>query len=501
MEHILLDILDTQIKDDGKNKMYTIKHLNLLTSSKCDLNCEYCFLTKNEKFNNYDKTIIHDWESGKYVKNIKKVFSVLNSDPKEVTEISFWGGEPFLNLKNIKNGIKELNQYFPNIEMYHVPTNWCHTNISDLCDLLKIINDTATPRSDNSLIHFHIQTSIDGVNNDIFMKSGHSGDWQLYKKNFDMLCDTLENMYLPNISIDFCVSSTGAQDLILEYFENDKNIQSHIEAWDKAVRYVQQKIKKHKNPDILFNTLINFPTVAIPQKSTVQDGLKLTAFLRKVNYYLYQKKAMYRQQDSFTRDYFNCESIYPIGFANHECPEADQHAVTLRSDGMICQCPNSFLETDIDYQQEILKTKGLLSYKQCLLSATNYFNPLTATEEDIKDHKWYTILGGYKDTVFPYIHLNFAFALELALSRQINYQYYQNPEQLLKHFTAGSMMDECFRNNILVSGTPYLTGQGMYRRWLNGWLEYSYQAHEIEIKNMMQYYLQEKTKESNKKNE
>ena len=40
--------------------------------------------------------------------------------------------------------------------MYHVPTNWCHTNISDLCDLLKIINDTATPRSDNSLIHFHI---------------------------------------------------------------------------------------------------------------------------------------------------------------------------------------------------------------------------------------------------------------------------------------------------------------------------------------------------------
>ena len=109
MEHILLDILDTQIKDDGKNKMYTIKHLNLLTSSKCDLNCEYCFLTKNEKFNNYDKTIIHDWESGKYVKNIKKVFSVLNSDPKEVTEISFWGGEPFLNLKNIKNGIKELN--------------------------------------------------------------------------------------------------------------------------------------------------------------------------------------------------------------------------------------------------------------------------------------------------------------------------------------------------------------------------------------------------------
>jgi len=47
--------------------MYSIEHLNIITSSFCDLKCSYCFLHKNRSFRQYDKWIIESWKDGTYV--------------------------------------------------------------------------------------------------------------------------------------------------------------------------------------------------------------------------------------------------------------------------------------------------------------------------------------------------------------------------------------------------------------------------------------------------
>ena len=55
-------------------------------------------------------------------------------------------------------------QLCPNMESIIVPTNWVHTNVQDLCNLLQIINDNINERTiNNKKLHFHIQASIDGI--------------------------------------------------------------------------------------------------------------------------------------------------------------------------------------------------------------------------------------------------------------------------------------------------------------------------------------------------
>ena len=136
--------------------MYSIKHLNLITSSFCDLKCSYCFLHKNKSFRNYDKFITKGWEDGSYIKNIKEVFTRLDSDPENVTEISLWGGEPFIHLDYLIPNFKELMNYFPNVDSFIVPTNWVHTNIDNLCKLFKIIDNEIKPREEGKKLHFHL---------------------------------------------------------------------------------------------------------------------------------------------------------------------------------------------------------------------------------------------------------------------------------------------------------------------------------------------------------
>ncbi|MBE6148107.1 MAG: hypothetical protein E7167_01145 [Firmicutes bacterium] len=72
----------------------------------------------------------------------------------------------------------ELIKFCPDIQGIVVPTNWVHTNISDLCQLLQVINDNITPRKENNLLHFHVQMSIDGTEGDIFIQDGHTASWK-----------------------------------------------------------------------------------------------------------------------------------------------------------------------------------------------------------------------------------------------------------------------------------------------------------------------------------
>lgn len=463
--------------------MYLIKHLNVVTSSFCDLKCSYCYLHKNKSFREYDKKVIESWKDGTYIENLKKVFKKLNSDPHEVHDLALWGGEPFIHIDIILDSFKELMQLCPNLDSVVVPTNWLHTNIDNLCKLLQIVNDNIRPRKDISeLLHFHIQPSIDGIEGDIFMRDGHFGSWKKYKDNFDELCDKLEQMYLPNLSIDFCISGTATQQNILTQFSDYENIKQHIQFWNKAVLYAEKRLSKLKDPIGIANTKINFPTIAIPQVTSSIEALDIVKTIKTISQTFYNEKAYYGTNDHIFKEFFNCESDWPLCRANHECPEADQKSVTILPDGTICQCPDGYLENTEKFQNEFLLEQDFKEYKNKLIASYHFFNPLTASEKEIQDHKWYMIMGGFKDTFFPYISLGFATAQELALSHQIDEIYLVDPMLLLKHLTAAGMINECFRESCDVTGVPYMGGHDMIRRWFNGYLQEAYNFHLHDIK-------------------
>lgn len=470
--------------------MYSIEHLNIITSSFCDLKCSYCFLHKNKFFRQYDKYILEKWKDGSYVQNIKKLFEILETDPNKVEDLSFWGGEPFLHIDVIAPQLKELFEFLPNIKSIVVPTNFVHTNAQALGELLKILDASITPRSEKDKLHFHLQMSIDGIEDDIFMKIGHEGSWERYKKNYDQLFDFLDKEYLPNIVVAIAISGTSRQDEILKRFANYENIDEHIKFWEKAKNYVIEKNKLAKNPEFMLNSAINFPTIAMPDKTDSIQGLDIVKMIKTINQVLYKNKAYYNNQDHLFREYQHCETDWPVCGKNHECPEASQRAITVLPDGTITQCPSGFIEHLPGYAAEILKTEDSLSYKKTLIAGHQFFNPLTASEKDMLDHQWYNIMGGFKDTYFAYINLGFAMAEELALSHQIDENYLLDPMLLLKHLQGAGTINECFRESINVTGLSYMAGHDLTRRWLNGYVAEAYNFHQAEIASTIQLSLE-----------
>ena len=94
----------------------TVRALTLFVSGSCNLNCSYCYIHKNPALKIIDKEIRDAWRTGTYIKNIKKVFNKMNVDPKNITGISFWGGESTLHLDVINDQLKDLFELCPNID-------------------------------------------------------------------------------------------------------------------------------------------------------------------------------------------------------------------------------------------------------------------------------------------------------------------------------------------------------------------------------------------------
>ncbi|MBE6148106.1 MAG: hypothetical protein E7167_01140 [Firmicutes bacterium] len=104
-------------------------------------------------------------------------------------------------------------------------------------------------------------------------------------------------MYLPNISVHFCVSSTGTQKNFLKHFSNLDNIKKHINFWDKEIRQLIETTKNAKNPSIFVNSMINFPTIATPQETSSTEGMEIVKLIKVIEQTLYTENAFRRTND------------------------------------------------------------------------------------------------------------------------------------------------------------------------------------------------------------
>jgi len=82
-----------------------LKAITVMISAKCNLNCDFCFLHKNTAFLEYDKIIQDAWKDFTYIKNLEKVLNKLKADTTNISHITIWGGEPFLDTKNFNENI------------------------------------------------------------------------------------------------------------------------------------------------------------------------------------------------------------------------------------------------------------------------------------------------------------------------------------------------------------------------------------------------------------
>lgn len=162
--------------------------MTLYTTALCNLNCTYCYICKDKEggLKAIDDDIKRAFQEGEQIK------TTLEYDPTirdSLTEISLWGGEPFLGIYRFIDHIDEFFDAFPNIWRIDVSTNLSlpdhFQRIQDLVD--------AVDRVYHGKIRFDlgIQISIDGYEemNDF---SRGKGTTQKIINNWHKICDNLK---------------------------------------------------------------------------------------------------------------------------------------------------------------------------------------------------------------------------------------------------------------------------------------------------------------------
>jgi len=76
-----------------------ISAISFLLSSKCNLNCNFCFFNKNKYFNDFNEIVKKAWKDNTYIPTILNTLNKLNQSPNNVNAINFWGGETLYDLE------------------------------------------------------------------------------------------------------------------------------------------------------------------------------------------------------------------------------------------------------------------------------------------------------------------------------------------------------------------------------------------------------------------
>lgn len=130
--------------------------VELYFSAVCNLNCIYCFQPKIScRGNEVNKKII-DWiSSGRMEDDILKYLG------ESVEYISFWGGEPSINLPYLTERFTIFISKFPNLKQISYSTNISTRKLTqNTIDFIKAIDKHNKENNDN--VFLNLQLSIDG---------------------------------------------------------------------------------------------------------------------------------------------------------------------------------------------------------------------------------------------------------------------------------------------------------------------------------------------------
>ena len=167
----------------------------------------------------------------------------------------------------------------------------------------------------------------------------------------------------------------------------------------------------------MLSSTIWTPTIAIPQTTSIEESLEIEKIIKLLEYhdYIYPSKKTELKINE-TQCFHNCIAEQSYMERNHECPESNEHAITLLPDGTIAECPCTFLHHLKEYKEELLKNKNYWEYKSCLIRDNSFYNPLLNNPNKDSEHDWYVYGGGFIGTQSTYANLNLNMAYEMALS-------------------------------------------------------------------------------------
>ena len=247
-------------------KNYSV--LNLLFSADCQLNCNYCYVVKQKAdMKCYNAELQQALQTGKFAEQIKNEFSdCLYS----FTDLSLWGGEPFINGKYLAPFVIDLFNHFKRMRSLDFSSNFA-LNSDVYKQFFEQLDSWA--KENNEKIQIRFQISIDGpkeINDSLRGK----GVTDKILNNIKDVISWCYNNVSENTLIYFATKSTLSSDIFTK-INNKESVKNYLKFFDDMFDSVQPYMKK-----TLHFSCLSGPTLTTPAYATKEDGEAFAKWIR-----------------------------------------------------------------------------------------------------------------------------------------------------------------------------------------------------------------------------
>lgn len=445
-------------------------NISLIGSGRCNLKCSYCFLCKNKANIELDKLLIEYLQNGKYLSNylnfFERISSIKSDQPPfnytsyDVDKISFWGGEPTLNLSIWTEVLSQWLEYFPNVNDITFVTN----GLFQTDELISFI-EAYQLFAKSKCLTLNLQVSLDGP---VITEKYRGVSTEKIIQNLKQLIETLSNFNLKTyINISF--KATTGIDELNKIHQTVESATSYYQWW---AQQISELIHLNKNKYI---NIVNIPelTYAFISDYTQQQGLDYAHSLKVFRAIDWQQFDIY---DLPFNIYESCDLTHYVDMyydrydynSTYYCGQYI-HDIMMRPDGIVIGCLAGLYNDMPSYEQDLVKENNQeeLQVNQSI-HPSFYLDINKMSDQQILD--FYTRMNNLQQCQKTVVAYGSALINELAKIRQVDRMYLDHIKAVE---AARSLMSRsmCWFNNMRKTGTFYYTLPGLYRLYLNGFLE------------------------------
>ena len=439
---------------------------SMMVSATCNLNCEYCYIGKNDSLGSIDKEIIKEFEE-KGVTNLLK-----DAYDKGLERLGLWGSETTLYLEYFNDEIFEILEYFDKLGHIFISSNFYDKKgVQKLVNLISEINSNLDDRS----FEIRVQTSIDGdprINDETRKTLSGKGSTDNILENLEFLVKEVSKMNLKdNFVIKHSFKSTLNIYRMKTLVNNDEYFLNYFRFFDS----LGDIFTSFNLPDnFKWSLESGHPTLVSPGNSDVEGGKLYALYIKKI------RELIIKNEDENTFKYLKIKFLLPyIGRLKEVEKEfvisreqnrafacsASGRGYSLGVNGESHLCHRTYLHNHKNYKDLLAQTMS--SYKQGRYERfVDYFIVDKDNSEEFA-RQMYGI-NSYRDFAqlrFNNIYSNLKI---LAMSGQAHYKYLDDEE--LSKLTTKFLMKvaNCVVENFMETGTFHAIPMQQIKIWANG---------------------------------
>lgn len=457
--------------------MFLPSSIEVFTSSTCNLDCTYCYISKNDEFFKFNKEIIEAHKNRTYLNQLKDLYKGCED---RFTLFNFWGGEPLMGISLMTETIEEYLDHFPRLNQFYLSSNMtcCIGHFLEFLDVLYNYG-----KKNNRKFDFTLQVSIDGPPNIMNLNrvglTEHIEDInKLIEENIVRIVEHLDAYeqeiifihinFKPTLSVENIDLHLKTEDDIIDFF-------SYFEELATTILCVSSK----KNIQVHFNAIPNF---VCPGQYTKSDGLKLAEHCKRLERVMMKNKKermlpFYEELDFLSYvtkkalDAYENNELESGGFCG-SC----RSTACINHKGTLHVCHRGLLDSIPGYVKNVDKLNDLKERQVITTDLEKYVggNSVCTYDASLLDGSENKFTELYDSSHMVQLTCITALIDEMLLTKQIS-DIYRDPKMKTLAALFIKLNTPCLQDNAITTGTLQLKDASLLRFTLNGAFETLYE--------------------------